>query len=151
MGGCQLGRQEEAHINKLLVNLFNSVMAAESKAVLTPEFAGISENDMHIIEAIGISEPKMTSEIARELNVTAGTLTVNMNSLEKKGYIIRTRSEQDKRVVYISLTEQGTRVYHHHSDFHKKMIKSAISELTDDERKMLLGCLIKLDKFFSEF
>lgn len=146
-----MGRQEEAHINKLLVNLFNSVMAAESKAVLTPEFAGISENDMHIIEAIGISEPKMTSEIARELNVTAGTLTVNMNSLEKKGYIIRTRSEQDKRVVYISLTEQGTRVYHHHSDFHKKMIKSAISGLTDDERKMLLGCLIKLDKFFSEF
>ena len=146
-----MANQDEAHLNKLLVNLFNSVMIAESKAVLSEDFCDITENDMHIIEAIGINEPKMTSEIARSLNVTAGTLTVNMNSLEKKGYIIRTRSEEDKRVVRISLTEQGTRVYHHHKNFHKKMIKSAIAGLTTEERKLLLACLTKLDIFFSEF
>ena len=39
---------------------------------------------MHILEAIGIEEPKSMSRIAGELHVTVGTLTTNMNSLEKK-------------------------------------------------------------------
>ena len=79
-------------LNELLVNLFNRVMNAESKAVITEEFRDISNNDMHIIEAIGVKEPQNVSTIAGKLFVTVGTLTVNMNSLEKKGYIVRTRS-----------------------------------------------------------
>ena len=74
-------------LNELLVNLFNNVMDTEAKAVITEEFKDITNNDMHIIEAINIEEPRMMSEIAKRLNVTVGTLTTNMNSLEKKGYI----------------------------------------------------------------
>ena len=94
-------------LNEILVNLFNHVMAVESEAVITEEFKDITNNDMHIIEAVGIAEPKNMSEIARNLSVTVGTLTVNMNGLEKKGYIIRERSNEDKRVVYTTLTEKG--------------------------------------------
>ena len=46
---------------------------------------------MHVIEAIGIGEPKNMSSIARELSVTVGTLTIAMNSLVKKGYVERSR------------------------------------------------------------
>ena len=73
-------------LNELLVNLFHNVMDAEAKAVITEEFKDITNNDMHILEAIGIEEPKSMSRIAGELHVTVGTLTTNMNSLEKKGY-----------------------------------------------------------------
>ena len=45
-------------LNELLVNLFNNVMETEAKAVITEEFKDISNNDMHIMEAIGIDEPK---------------------------------------------------------------------------------------------
>ena len=47
------------------------------------------------------------STVARELNVTVGTLTIAVNNLVKKGYIQRMRSQEDRRVVLISLTEQG--------------------------------------------
>lgn len=136
-------------LNEMLVNLFNHVMDVESEAVITEEFKDITNNDMHIIEAVGIGEPKNMSEIAKSLSVTVGTLTTNMNGLEKKGYIVRTRSSEDKRVVYTTLTERGKKAFYHHRDFHKQMIKAAVVGLDDDEKRMLYKCLIKLDEFFT--
>ena len=40
-------------LNELLVHLLNNVMDIEAEAVITEEFKDISNNDMHIIEAIG--------------------------------------------------------------------------------------------------
>lgn len=94
-------------INELLVNLFHHVMDLEAKAVITAEYRDITNNDMHIIEAIGVEEPRNMSVIAHRLSVTVSTLTTNMNGLEKKGYIRRERSQEDKRVVYVILTEKG--------------------------------------------
>lgn len=140
-----------ASLNGLLVSLFNSVLDTEAKAIITKDFMDISENDMHIIEAIGLNKPKKVSEIAKSLNVTPGTMTVNIDSLEKKGYATRARSESDKRVVFISLTDKGRKAFFHHRDFHKKMIKSAVANLTDDERDALMRCLTKLNNFFTEW
>ena len=83
------------------------------------------------------------------MGVTVGTLTTNMNGLEKKDYIVRERSTTDKRVVYITLTERGKKAFFHHRDFHKNMIKSVVVGLDDDEKRLLYRCLIKLDNFFS--
>lgn len=135
-------------LNELLVSLFNRVMDTESKAVITEEYKDITNNDMHIIEAVGIDEPRSMSVIAKHLSVTVGTLTVNMNNLEKKGYILRERSNEDKRVVLVTLTEKGRKAFFHHRDFHKAMIKSAVKGLDENERKALIGCLQKLNAFF---
>lgn len=135
-------------LNELLVSLFNNVMATEAKAVITEEYKDISNNDMHIIEAIGLGEPKSMSVIAKQLAVTVGTLTVNMNSLEKKGYLERTRSTEDKRVVLVTLTEKGKKAFFHHRDFHKAMIRAAIKDLDESEMKALINCLQKLSDFF---
>ncbi len=137
-------------INEMLVNLFNHVMDVESKAVITEEFKDITNNDMHIIEAVGIDEPRKVSEIAKILGVTVGTLTTNMNGLEKKGYIIKERSNEDKRVVYVTLSERGKKAFFHHRDFHKNMIKSIVVGLDDDEKRSLYKCLVKLDAFFNK-
>ena len=75
-------------LNELLVNLFHNVMDIEAEAVITEEFKDITNNDMHIIEAIGNDEPRSMSMIAKSLNITVGTLTTNMNSLEEKKYIL---------------------------------------------------------------
>ncbi len=135
-------------LNEMLVNLFNHVMDTEASAVITEEFKDISNNDMHIIEAVGISEPRNMSEIAKRLGVTVGTLTTNMNGLEKKGYITRERSSEDKRVVYITLTERGRKAFFHHRDFHKNMIRAVLSGLDMEEKMLLYRCLVKLNAFF---
>lgn len=139
-----------SQLNRLLVNLFNKVLETESRAVTTGDFMDISNNDMHIIDAIGVDEPQNMSSIAAKRMVTVGTLTVNMNSLEKKGYIKRERSTEDKRVVYVTLTEKGRKAFFHHRDFHKEMIKAAVRGLEEDEMKALISCLGKLEVFFEQ-
>lgn len=143
-----MGRKSNNTLNELLVNLFNKVMDTEARAVITEEFKDITNNDMHIIEAVGIKEPKSMSMIAKDLAVTVGTLTVNMNSLEKKGYINRERSTEDKRVVLVTLTEQGKKAFFHHRDFHKAMIRAAVKGLDRDEMETLINCMQRLTEFF---
>lgn len=141
---------ETRRMNELLVDIFNHVMDTESKAVITEEFKDISNNDMHILEAVGIEEPRRMSVIAKSLNVTMGTLTINMNALEEKGYIVRERSTEDKRVVLVTLTEKGRKAFFHHRDFHRHMISTLIRDLDEEERRVLLKCLTSLNKFLSE-
>ena len=147
-GGSAMKRTTSRTLNEMLVTLFNNVMDAEARAIITEEFKDISNNDMHIIEAIGIEEPRKMSDIAKRLSVTVGTLTTNMNSLENKGYIIRERSKTDKRVVHVVLTDKGRKAFYHHRDFHKNMIKAIVKDLDEEEMKVMIKCLMNLGEFF---
>lgn len=143
-----MGKNTSRELNEMLVKLFDSIKDMEEKALITEEFEDITNNDMHILEAIGNDEPRNMSVIAKRMDVTVSTLTTNMNSLENKGYIIRERSVTDKRVVLVSLTEKGKKAFYHHRDFHKNMIKSIIKDLDEDEMKVLIKSLFNLNEFF---
>ena len=138
-------------LNEVLVSLFRDVNDIEQKAIITSEFGDLTNNDMHVIEAIGIDEPKNMSTIARALSVTVGTLTISMNSLVKKGYVDRQRSSEAQRVVYISLSEKGVKAYYHHKKFHEQMIDSVVKELTEEELEALVKALTKLNTWFRSF
>ena len=138
-------------LNEVMVSLYREINEVEERSIITQEFGDITNNDMHVIDAIGIGEPKNMSAIARELSVTMGTLTIAMNSLVKKGYVIRQRGKADRRVVYISLSEKGTKAYHRHKDFHEQMVKSAVKELTEEELKALIKALRSLRSWMKSF
>ena len=138
-------------LNEVMVSLFREINEVEERSIITQEFGDITNNDMHVIDATGIGEPKNMSAIARELSVTMGTLTIAMNSLVKKGYVIRQRGKADRRVVYISLSEKGTKAYHRHKDFHEQMVKSAVKELTEEELKALIKALRSLRSWMKSF
>lgn len=143
--------KKKASLNELLVSLFNSIMTTEAQAVVTDEFSDITENDLHILEAIGLEENRKMSDIAKKRDITVGTITTNVSNLEKKGYVSRTRSEKDKRVVFVKLTQRGKKAYYHHRDFHKKMIKTVAQEFDEDEKEILMRCLQKLSDFFINY
>ena len=138
-------------LNDILVVLFNEIMDIEEKAIITGKFCDISNNDMHIIEAVGTKEPKNMSTIAKALAVTVGTLTTTMNSLVKKGYAVRQRSEEDRRVVYMSLTEKGKQAYLHHQAFHQEMIEAVMKDMDTEEKEVLIGSLNRLREFFRQY
>ena len=56
-------------INDILVNLFNEILKLEEEAVITDEFKDITNNDMHIIEAIGLSGENTMSAVAKRLGI----------------------------------------------------------------------------------
>ena len=127
-------------INDTLVNLFNEIWELEKEAIITEEFKDITNNDMHIIEAIGLSGENTMSSVAKKLKITAGSLTTAVNALVRKAYVKRERSEEDRRVVYIALTEKGEKAFYHHEQFHRQMTNAVIEKLDDEE----IDALVKL-------
>ena len=137
--------------HEVLVKLFNEIMDIEAKAIITPEFKDITNNDMHVIEAVGIEEPRNMSSVAKSLSITVGTLTISVNNLVKKGYIHRVRSNEDRRVVLISLTDKGKKAFNHHKKFHEDMIQSLIAGLSEKEISTLVTALSNLKDFFRNY
>ena len=138
-------------INDVLVNLFNEIMDIEEKALITGEYKDIFVNDMHILEAIGPNSSRNMSAVSRDLSVTVGTLTTAINNLVKKGYVKRVRSEKDRRVVLISLTQKGEKAYYHHRTFHDKMILAVLKDLNAEETEVLTRALARLQEFFHTY
>ena len=132
-------------INDVLVNLFNEILRLEEEAIITDKYKDISNNDMHIIEAVGLGGGNMSS-IAAKLNITVGSLTTSMNS-----HVKRERSEKDRRVVFIQLTNKGRMAYHHHAEFHRQMTDAVLAELNEDEADVLVKALDGLRRFFRQY
>lgn len=135
-------------INDILVNLFNEILKLEEEAIITDEFKDITNNDMHIIEAIGLSGENTMSVVAKKLGITAGSLTTSVNSLVNKKYVTRQRSEEDRRVVFLKLTANGKRAYEHHREYHRQMTEAVISRLDEEEVPVLIKALAGLSDFF---
>ena len=125
--------------------MFNDILDIEERALITSEYKDISVNDMHI------QEPKNMSTVAKAVSVTTGTLTIAINHLVKKGYVERTRSEEDRRVVLVSLSEKGEKAFLHHKIFHEKMVMAVLDDLNPKETKDLTRALLKLQNFFDSY
>ena len=144
--------QNEARdvLNTLLVDLFNDILKIEASVLKEGEFNDLSVTEMHIIEAIGLDREMTMTEVARDLEITVGTLTTAITKLIKKGYVERKRIEEDRRVVLVNLTSKGEEVYKVHQVFHEEMICAMLSNFSDEEEQVLSKSLEKLNTFFEE-
>ena len=135
-------------INDILVNLFNEIWKLEEEAIITEEFKDITNNDMHIIEAVGLTGENTMSMVAKKMGITAGSLTTSVNGLVNKKYVTRQRSDQDRRVIFLRLTDKGFKAYKHHQEYHRQMTDAVIGTLEEDEIPVLVKTLRVLSEFF---
>lgn len=135
-------------INEIVVDLFNNIMMIEEKTVRMRGISNLTMSEIHAIDAIGIGDGKMMSEVAEQLHITMGTLTSTMTKLEKKGYAKREKNPKDRRVVIASLTKKGELAYKIHKNFHEEMVDRVILDLNLHEDKVLIKSLKNINEFF---
>lgn len=135
-------------LNDVLVRTFRNINEIEERAIRTGEYKDLTANDIHVIEVIGMGAKKNMSTVAKALRVTTGTLTISINSLVKKSYVERVRSEEDRRVVLVSLTEKGKRAFLHHQKFHEQMVDAIVEQLSEEEKLVLEKALQRINQFF---
>ena len=135
-------------LNEVLVHLFHDLMDIEEKYLINEEFRDMTIKDMHVIEAIGLDEAKRSSQVAKLMSVTTGTLTRAVDGLVEHGYVMRKRSDIDKRVVYLTLTGRGKAAYEHHRKFHENMIARVKDTLSKEELAILIRSLNRLNDYF---
>ena len=144
-----IGMDRTKHtINELLVGLFNYITYIEERN-LHKQGVPLSMNEVHLIESISKASDNTMSHIAKRSMVTQGTLTTNVKTLERKGYVERYRDEKDGRVVRLRLTEQSNPILEVHNQFHEQMIDKAIQDLHLEDNEVLMKSLNNIMDYFS--
>lgn len=97
--------------------------------------------EVHFVVEIGSMGAPTMSEVANRMNVTQGAVTQMATRLEKKGYVIRQKDTQDKRVTTISLTEKGKILCEEHIAYDQKeyaVVSEMLKEFSDEELEKLI-------------
>ncbi|NLY87199.1 MAG: MarR family transcriptional regulator [Clostridiales bacterium] len=81
-------------------------------------------------------------DLGERLFLDSGTLTPLLKSLEKKGFVTRSRDERDKRVLNVELTESGEKLKEKAIDIPYKV--GGCARLDKQEREALRDILNKL-------
>jgi DNA-binding MarR family transcriptional regulator len=137
-------------INRMLVEIYDDVNHIEEYSIKKGAFSDLSITEIHTIEAVGLYHPRTMSEIAAELGITLGTLTIAVDKLIRKGYLERSRSDTDRRIVYITLTKRGKLAYRIHEKFHMDMVRAIMMDFTSQEEEVLLTALRKLNQHLKD-
>lgn len=84
------------------------------------------------------------SQAADYINVPMSTATGVVERLVKNGFLKRERSESDRRIVTIMLTDKGKKVVEDLKDVIHKYVKIIDDSLNDEERKLIFNIFTKL-------
>ncbi|ARJ50905.1 MarR family winged helix-turn-helix transcriptional regulator [Staphylococcus lutrae] len=105
---------------------------------------GLSVTAFAVLELLYNKGEHTIQRIQERILIASSSTTYVINSLEEKGYLKRRQCKKDRRVSYISLTDQGQQLMENIFPEHTKAIEQAFSELTNDELYALQTTLKKL-------
>jgi len=93
--------------DQVLVSLRQIIRAIDLHSKHIERESGLTGPQLLVMQSIAQFDLVTAGQIAREVNLSQATVTTILDRLEKKAYVTRERSQEDKRKVLICLTEAG--------------------------------------------
>ena len=106
----------------------------KTKAVLSAHQASVLD---HLDEEEGTS----LVELAGHMGVTASTMSLMVDRLERGGYVRRERSSEDGRRVDLHLTASGMRVKRQQNVLEPELVGAVLARLDPERRRQALAGL----------
>ncbi|MDQ7092120.1 MarR family transcriptional regulator [Desulfosporosinus sp. PR] len=113
------------------------------------EDIGITAHQGMVMGILSREKTLKITELSARLNLSNSTVSGIIDRLEKQGIVERNRSEEDKRVVHVSVSPKFRE---HHQFFHKRMdenFASILNKGTPEELKKIYEGLETLKKLLS--
>ena len=104
----------------------------------------LSRHQASILDHLDELDPTTVNDLARHMGVTPGTMSLAIDRLERKGYVVRTRDTADRRRVHVRLTSAGVRIREAASVLDPPRVEALIARLTDADRQAAIHGLALL-------
>jgi DNA-binding MarR family transcriptional regulator len=91
----------------VLITLRRIIRAIDLRSRRLMQQAGFTGPQLLVLQALAAHEEMGAGDLAREVNLSQGTVTSILDRLEKRELIKRIRSHTDRRKVFVTLTENG--------------------------------------------
>ncbi|ANE48404.1 MarR family transcriptional regulator [Paenibacillus swuensis] len=141
-----LNEESEAVSLKLFVVLSKAYKTVMDQAIKDMKSHGFSASEFTILEVLFHKRRIPLQQIGEKILVTSGSITYNIDKLEKRGLLKRVPSADDRRVTYAEMTEAGQALFTSIFPKHAAFVDGMMSGLTGDEKQHAIGLLKKLGK-----
>jgi len=94
----------------------------------------LSAHQGSILDHLDAREPTSMNGLARHMGVTASTMSLSVDRLERLGYVRRVRDTRDRRRVHLTLTAAGVRVKEAQSVLEPDRVRGMLMQLAREER-----------------
>ncbi|PCH96846.1 MAG: hypothetical protein COB85_03200 [Bacteroidetes bacterium] len=108
------------------------------------ECGDISEKEFIIINLVGQSKHLKMTEIAENLSAPVSTITSLVDKLVEKNYLTRYHSNEDRRVVLVTLALKGTDSFDNFNAHKEDATTTILSGFSAQEQKNLIEYLERI-------
>lgn len=106
--------------------------------------AELSQQEIRLIEHLLLAGSQKMKSISEYLGVAVNSVTSIIDNMERKGYVARQRSGDDRRVIHVQLTAQGAEVAEASMQVKRKLLRSLLEVLPEDEQETLVRLFRKI-------
>jgi DNA-binding MarR family transcriptional regulator len=110
-----------------------------------PPVAGLQVHQFWVLGALDRG-PRTMGDLSRVTSTTQANTTGMIGRLEKRGLVVRSHSEADRRLVEVSLTDEGRAAISEHRHAVAARLDDITRGMTDDERAQLEALLREVVK-----
>ena len=106
---------------------------------------GMSIMEFRMLKSLNENGPQPMVKLAEANMISQGWVTNLIDRLEDKGYAQRIRDQQDRRVIKISSTGNGSSFYKAIKEVHERFIMQTLKFMDEKEGKGLIETLHKIE------
>ena len=136
-----LGRQAET-VLELYPKIFFACHTRHVRDAATSRT--VSARQIQLLDHLDRVEPTLVSELAGHLGVTASTVSITVDRLERGGYVTRRRDPHDGRRVALRVTAAGDRIRQASSVLDPERVEAMLARLPAAQRREAIAGLALL-------
>jgi len=132
---------EHPGIEKYLARLeevFTELVRRLHAELASQMVSGITGSQFLVLKKIHNKGRLTVSEVADELGVSLSAITALVDRLVKSGFVVRSRDEQDRRLVWLEATEKGIDILSRCLESRKKVANKYFGRLPEGDIEKLI-------------
>ncbi|NOV02656.1 MarR family winged helix-turn-helix transcriptional regulator [Paenibacillus planticolens] len=111
---------------------------------------GLNRTEFGVLELLYHKGAQAIQQIGSKVLMSSGNITYVVDKLEKKEYVVRRTSTEDRRLIFAEITDKGKQFIEEVFPQHTEVIEKAVAGLTEEEKTVASQLLKKLGKFAQE-
>jgi MarR family 2-MHQ and catechol resistance regulon transcriptional repressor len=135
--------RKAADLRDVVQDILKQFQCVNAAAANGPH-ASLNVQELRVVEFLGSEGPRMMRELAEYLTVAVNSITSIVDSLEKKDFVRRQRSEEDRRVIRVELTEAGREIAASLMEVNMRLFRTMLGALTEEEQDIFMVLFRKI-------
>lgn len=107
-------------------------------------YSNITAPQLVCLRAVVENAPLTATAISREIHLSASTVVGILDRLEDKNLIVRERGRKDRRIVYITPTEEGRELANNTPSPLQQKLAESLNTLAEQERAKITASLERI-------